>query len=139
MLVDGGMLSNFPVDAFDRNDGRPPRWGTIGIKLMSKARPGTVLHEVTSTFSLAAAVLGIMQNWHDQMRSEDPTVAERTIFVDTFGVKTTDFGIDRATKRRLYESGRIAAEHFLRHRADDGVVAGTETASRHSVSTPGAA
>jgi NTE family protein len=29
--VDGGMLSNFPIDAFDRADGRAPRWPTIGI------------------------------------------------------------------------------------------------------------
>ena len=32
--VDGGMLANFPIDAFDRVDGRPPRWPTIGIKLL---------------------------------------------------------------------------------------------------------
>src|SRR5262249_58544930 len=30
--VDGGMLDNFPVDVFDRNDGAPARWRTIGIK-----------------------------------------------------------------------------------------------------------
>src|SRR5437879_9929986 len=37
-MVDGGMLSNFPIDVFDRTDGRPPRWPTFGIKL--SARPG---------------------------------------------------------------------------------------------------
>ena len=29
-MVDGGLLSNFPVDVFDRSDGRPPRWPTSG-------------------------------------------------------------------------------------------------------------
>ena len=33
--VDGGMLRNFPIDAFARMDGAPPRWPTIGIKLSS--------------------------------------------------------------------------------------------------------
>ena len=33
--VDGGMLRNFPIDAFTREDGAPPRWPTIGIKLSS--------------------------------------------------------------------------------------------------------
>src|SRR6185503_10676636 len=31
--VDGGLLSNFPVEVFDRSDGQPARWPTIGIKL----------------------------------------------------------------------------------------------------------
>lgn len=113
VLVDGGMLSNFPVDAFDRSDGRPARWPTIGIKLMSKSEPYAVVHQVTGNLSLASAVLGTMQNWHDEMRLEDPEVAKRTIFVDTFGVKATDFGIDRATQQRLYHSGRAAAQAFL--------------------------
>ena len=33
--VDGGMLRNFPIDAFDREDGGEPRWPTIGVKLSS--------------------------------------------------------------------------------------------------------
>ena len=33
--TDGGMLRNFPIGAFDRADGNPPRWPTIGIKLSS--------------------------------------------------------------------------------------------------------
>src|SRR5581483_9262344 len=31
--VDGGLLSNFPVEVFDRSDGQPSRWPTIGVKL----------------------------------------------------------------------------------------------------------
>ena len=36
-LVDGGMLSNFPVTVFDRHDNQPPRWPTFGIKLSAQA------------------------------------------------------------------------------------------------------
>ena len=36
--VDGGMLRNFPINAFDRVDGGAPRWPTIGIKLSSLQR-----------------------------------------------------------------------------------------------------
>ena len=28
-LVDGGLLSNFPIDSLDRTDGKPPRWPTF--------------------------------------------------------------------------------------------------------------
>ena len=30
------MLSNFPIDIFDRTDGRPPRWPTFGVKLLPR-------------------------------------------------------------------------------------------------------
>src|SRR5918996_1632812 len=30
-LVDGGVLSNFPIAVFDRTDVRPPRWPTFGV------------------------------------------------------------------------------------------------------------
>ncbi len=41
-MVDGGMLSNFPVDVFDRTDGRPPRWPTFGIKLSARPKSSDV-------------------------------------------------------------------------------------------------
>ena len=63
--------------------------------------------------SLALAMFGTMSSWHDRMCLEDPDVGRRTIFVDTLGVKATDFAIDRGTQARLFDSGRRAAERFL--------------------------
>ncbi len=113
VLVDGGMLSNFPVDTFDRTDGKPPRWPTIGIKLSAEQVPNQVEHVVKGDLSLALGMLGTMQSWNDQMHLNDPAVLKRTIFVDTFGVNATDFSIDRSTQQKLFESGRAAAERFL--------------------------
>ena len=31
-LVDGGLLSSFPIDSLDRNDGKKPRWPTFGSR-----------------------------------------------------------------------------------------------------------
>ena len=39
-LVDGGMLSNFPIDSFDRRDGRLPRWPTFGVTLLPNLPQG---------------------------------------------------------------------------------------------------
>jgi NTE family protein len=113
VLVDGGMLSNFPVDTFDRTDGKPPRWPTIGIKLSAQQVPDQVEHVVKGDLSLALGMLGTMQSWNDQMHLNDPAVLKRTIFVDTFGVNATDFSINKATQQKLYASGRQAAERFL--------------------------
>jgi NTE family protein len=113
VLVDGGMLSNFPADIFDRTDGKPPRWRTIGIKLSAQQVPNQVEHVVKGDLSLAMGMLGTMQSWHDQMHLNDPAVLKRTIFVDTLGVNATDFSIDKSTQQQLFENGRAAAERFL--------------------------
>jgi NTE family protein len=113
VLVDGGMLSNFPVDSFDRTDGEPPRWPTIGIKLSAQQVPNQVEHVVKGDLTLALGMLGTMQSWHDPMHLNDPSVVKRTIFVDTFGVNATDFSIDKPTQQKLFESGRAAAERFV--------------------------
>jgi NTE family protein len=113
VLVDGGMLSNFPIDAFDRTDGKAPRWPTIGIKLSSKQPPNVVQHQVNGDLSLVLAILGTLQSWSDKMQLDDPLVAKRTIFIDTFGVNATDFDLDLGTRQKLYENGRQAALTFL--------------------------
>src|SRR5918994_1687500 len=33
-IVDGGVLSNFAIEIFDRTDGRPARWPTFGVRLL---------------------------------------------------------------------------------------------------------
>lgn len=113
-LVDGGMLSNFPVDTFDRPTGEPPRWPTFGIKLSARPEAAQLVsHRVHGAISMAHAMLSTMMGFHDQMHLEDPGTIARTIFVDTTGVKATDFDIDDATQQRLFDNGRRAAEKFL--------------------------
>ncbi|MHB1137852.1 MAG: patatin-like phospholipase family protein [Microthrixaceae bacterium] len=115
VLVDGGMLSNFPVDIFDTPAGRTPRWPTFGIKLSS--RPGaigaTFPKDVQGPAELAKAMLGTMTSFRDAMHVDDPAVQARTIFVDTLGVRSTDFDLDAATRDALFASGRRAAKEFL--------------------------
>lgn len=113
-LVDGGMLSNFPVAVFDRRDGRPPRWPTFGIKL--SGRPDAALgirHTVAGVLSMSKAMLATLTGFYDRMHLGDPSVLARTIFVDTMKVQATDFDLDQATQQRLYDNGRTAAEKFL--------------------------
>jgi NTE family protein len=39
-LVDGGLISNFPIDSLDRTDGKRPRWPTFGITVMPNLSAG---------------------------------------------------------------------------------------------------
>jgi NTE family protein len=121
-LVDGGMLSNFPIDVFDRTDGAAPRWPTFGIKL--SARPEvSQINKVEGIVSLSKAMLTTMMSFHDRLHIGQPSVLARTIFIDTDGVRATDFDMSSATADALYESGRAAATAFLdgddRHQAWD--------------------
>jgi NTE family protein len=113
-VVDGGMLSNFPVEIFDRRDGQA-RWPTFGIKL--SARPGAVVTPMPtgSITDFALACLRTLVGEHDQYHLDDDHVVERTVFVDTLGVAATDFDIDAATQDALYANGQGAARRFLAH------------------------
>ena len=45
-LVDGGLVSNYPISMFDRTDGRPARWPTIGIRLSTPPSDTADVHRV---------------------------------------------------------------------------------------------
>ncbi len=113
-LVDGGLLSNFPVGVFDRRDGRRPRWPTFGIKLSTRedALQG-VRHDVRGVFSMTSAMFSTLLGFHDRAHLEDASVVARTIFVDTMKVRATDFDLDLPTAERLFRNGRDAAQRFL--------------------------
>ncbi|HEX5925375.1 MAG TPA: hypothetical protein VFY45_16205 [Baekduia sp.] len=36
------MLSNFPIEVFDRSDGAEPRWPTLGVKIIPQLPAGSV-------------------------------------------------------------------------------------------------
>ena len=113
-MVDGGMLSNFPIEVFDRTDGKPPRWPTFGIKLSAKPSiPQLERFEVKGALGLAKAMVGTMTNFHDQMHIDDPSVLARTMFVDTQHVKATDFDIDEPSQDMLFTNGERGAGKFL--------------------------
>ncbi len=113
-MVDGGMLSNFPIEVFDRTDGKPPRWPTFGIKLSARPNaPQQQKFKIEGTFGLARAMVGTMTSFHDQMHIDDPCTLQRTMFVDTMNVRATDFDIEPRTQDLLFENGKEAAGKFL--------------------------
>lgn len=112
-LVDGGMLSNFPVGTFDRTDGRPPRWPTFGIKLSGRPGPPRPPAAIHGPLSLTFGMLSTLIGWSDRGHIQDPLVCKRTIFVETFGISAVSFDLSQTDQQRLYDSGRRAATQFL--------------------------
>ncbi len=119
--VDGGMLANFPIDAFDRIDGKPPRWPTIGIKLSAQAleMPKTVAAH--DSMQEAVRCLETMMNEWDRYHVEQAT-ADRTIFIDNLGISATQFDLTDEDQDALFLSGVRSATTFLIESAAGGGV-----------------
>jgi NTE family protein len=117
LIVDGGMLSNFPVWLFDADKGEPPRWPTFGMLLVEGDPKVPVAHRVEgrqsgSIIDYIKALASTMMEAHDRLYLEKATFV-RTIPIPTLGVSTTEFDITPARVRAIYESGRRAAFDFL--------------------------
>lgn len=110
--VDGGLLSNFPVELFDRPDATP-RWPTFGIRL--SCRPGIPpTHPVHGPISLGVAALETLLSNQDAAYIDEPCTVRRTIFVPAQEVSPIDFDITAKQREALYQSGVHAGRQFLK-------------------------
>jgi NTE family protein len=110
--VDGSLLSDFPVELFDR-PAAPPRWPTFGIRL--SARPGIPpTHPVHGPVSLGIAAIETLVSNQDNAYIDDPCTVRRTIFVPADEVSPIDFGITAEQREALYLRGLQAGKDFLR-------------------------
>ncbi|KJX75107.1 patatin-like phospholipase family protein [Mycobacterium lepromatosis] len=110
--VDGGLLSTFPVELFDRSDG-DARWPTFGIRL--SARPGIPpTHPVRGPLSLGMAAIETLVSNQDNAYIDDQCTMLRTIFVPADEVSPIDFNITVEQRQELYQRGLQAGQHFLK-------------------------
>jgi NTE family protein len=124
LIVDGGVLSNFPLWMFDRKDDQPPRWPTFGLLLVEPDPTQPITEPVAEPEHGARGPRGLivmlrslvetMLQAHDRMYIEKDQYA-RTIPIPTCGVGTTEFDIKNKPDKMnaLYDAGRTAATHFL--------------------------
>ncbi|MGH3500250.1 MAG: patatin-like phospholipase family protein [Nocardioidaceae bacterium] len=112
-LVDGGVLSGYPITIFDQPPYRPSRWPTVGVRLSAREDSRAADHEVDSGIGVVIAVVETMLEGWDARHISNPASQERTIFVDTSGVSGLDFDITPEQQRELIEDGRAAARRFL--------------------------
>jgi NTE family protein len=112
-IVDGGLLSNFPVELFD-SDG-VPEWPTFGIKLVQSDQANSapmVRHPIHGPFSELAALFFTAQEAHDAYYLKNDKFV-RTTPVDTLDIAATDFNLKPEQKEGLYQSGVKAAKNFI--------------------------
>ncbi|MEI7024687.1 patatin-like phospholipase family protein [Paenibacillus sp. y28] len=111
-VVDGGLLSNFPLWLFDREES--PKVSsvvpTLGFQLVgiSDSRQ----HQIRGPLSMLTALFSTMMEAHDQRYIEQHNVF-RTIKIPTLGVRVTDFDISPEKSMALYDSGLEAGRQYF--------------------------
>lgn len=123
-LVDGGLLSNFPIDSLDRTDGGSPGWPTFGVTITTAPKPGigdrvALFHSRVfdwpqpTALRLLEQLLTTMILGRDQAYLNRPWVEARTIHIEAAEVGLLDFGISPVRREALYQRGYDAASAFL--------------------------
>lgn len=119
LLVDGGLLSNYPIWLFDSPT--IPRWPTFGLRLMDQdpsvegaTMVGAMLQNDgnPNIVQYIESLIGTLVKAHDKMYIEAANFA-RTIAIPTLGTNGIDFNMPPEVVKALYQSGRDAATQFL--------------------------
>ena len=124
-IVDGGMLSNFPVWLFDAPQGQEAKRPTFGLKLVRKDTQAELVRrdfdlksefltmlKRSETLGFFWSLVETMMEAHDRFYIDKESF-DKTIDIDTKGVGTTEFELSNERKVELYDSGRAAAHEFL--------------------------
>jgi NTE family protein len=137
LVVDGGLVSNFPIWLFDEA-GTPP-WPTLGLRLVEGSTTATLAahdahdahdghdahaantsplpHSPRRGFGgllrYATALINTMVAAHDRLALDMDPFA-RTMQIPTLGIPATNFKLQPDEIEALYTSGRATAEEFLK-------------------------
>lgn len=125
IIVDGGVLSNYPIWLLDDHTSNPP-WPTFGFKLIEPNKREVETGEkgrVKNIINFFQALIGTMLEAHDKLHiSQSKGDFDRTIGIPTTiringkekEIKTTDFNLTKEESVLLYENGEATAKEFLK-------------------------
>lgn len=111
IVVDGGVLSNFPLWIFDDETGKKER-PVLGLKL-SQSQNEMETRQINNALQLFEALFSTMKNAHDNnyiSRKHEKDI----IFIPVEGYSATQFDLDEETKMELIEIGRSRTLQFLK-------------------------
>ncbi|MCP9236831.1 patatin-like phospholipase family protein [Lewinella sp. JB7] len=111
LFVDGGVMSNFPIDLFHEADTVPQR-PTIGVKLGVDRKHAS---KITSLGQFLGSMQEGVRNLRDlEFIRNNPEYKDLVEYIDVEGFSWINFNITDADKMRLFRRGAEAAASFLR-------------------------
>lgn len=111
IVVDGGVLSNFPLWVFDEPTGKRER-PILGLKI-SRAQEEWSGYKITNGLNLFEALFSTMQTAHDE-RYISRKHEKNIIFIPVDEKLTTKFDMSQEMKERLIEKGKSRTNQFLK-------------------------
>jgi len=112
-FVDGGMLSNFPINVFFNPKVAKPRLPTFGIRL-DDTDPDATKDQYTTIGGFAGAMIGTLRSHYDREFLIKNADFNRTVGrIDVRGINWLNFNISDKEKLELFRRGAEAATRFL--------------------------
>lgn len=111
VVVDGGVLSNFPMWLFDKKESGKLKRPVLGIQLSHKASERPV-KKICNGIELFGALFETMKEAHDA-RYISKKHEKNIIFIPTEGILATEFHLTPEKKSKLFKEGEERAEQFL--------------------------
>jgi NTE family protein len=108
-IVDGGVLSNFPLWIYDNGNQERP---VLGMKL-SSANEEMTPHEIDNAIQLLEALFSTMKDAHDN-RYIARRHEKNIIFIPVENYSAMQFDIDEEMKQRLITIGKERTIEFLK-------------------------
>lgn len=109
LFIDGGIISNFPINVFHDNR-RVPRLPTFGVKLQLDQR----VQEISDPFNLALAIFNSARHALDyDFIIQNPDYRKLVSWIPAKGFNWLDFAMTDDEKVRLFLEGASAAQQFL--------------------------
>ena len=84
-LADGSLLRSYPIEVFDRHDGKPSRWPTLGIRLSSPSSERAPAKPVTGPVSLIQSLIYTTVDSTQVRHVSDDADVDRSIFAKPRG------------------------------------------------------
>ncbi len=116
LFVDGGILSNFPINVFHNPAVHVARLPTFGVKLEDEEHlpPGKEQPESRSLFKYIMTVFSTVRFHYDREFLRGNAVYEQCIgYIDAAGYNWLNFGMDEKAKKELFIKGVEAARTFF--------------------------
>jgi NTE family protein len=112
-LADGSLLRSYPIEIFDRNDGKQDRWPTIGIRLSSPSSERAPAKPVTGPVSLIQSLIYTTVDSTQVRHVSDAVNVDRSIFAKPRGVRWTDFDLTGEQQQILFDAGYAAGQKWV--------------------------
>jgi NTE family protein len=112
VMVDGAVLSNFPMWLFDKEYVKKAR-PVLGVKLSHTSFNYPKRNKINNAIQMFESLFETMKDAHDE-RYISRKHEKNIIFIPTAGISTTEFDLSEKSKEALFQLGEASANEFLK-------------------------